>query len=42
MSRLDITPWIKEIAVKFVSLKALHIRGLVVGDEDLELLARTR
>ncbi|GJV53418.1 D-3-phosphoglycerate dehydrogenase 1, chloroplastic-like protein [Tanacetum coccineum] len=42
MSDIDITPWIEEIAVKFVSLKALHIRGLVVCDEDLELLARTR
>ncbi|PWA56502.1 hypothetical protein CTI12_AA104570 [Artemisia annua] len=42
VSGIDITPWIEEIADKFKSLKALHIRGLVVGDEDLELLARTR
>ncbi|PWA56899.1 hypothetical protein CTI12_AA413010 [Artemisia annua] len=39
---IDITPWIVEISVKFKLLKALHIRGMVVGDEDLELLVRTR
>ncbi|PWA90357.1 hypothetical protein CTI12_AA101810 [Artemisia annua] len=39
---IDITPWIKEISVKFKVLKALRIRGMVVADEDLELLARTR
>ncbi|PWA98437.1 hypothetical protein CTI12_AA019520 [Artemisia annua] len=42
ISSIDITPWIRQIYVKFESLKALRISGLVVGDEDLELLARTR
>ncbi|PWA69383.1 hypothetical protein CTI12_AA296550 [Artemisia annua] len=41
-SGVDISPWIKEIGVKFECLKALHIRGLVIHDSDLKLLARTR
>ncbi|GKC05054.1 hypothetical protein Tco_0996664 [Tanacetum coccineum] len=39
---ISITLWIKEIAVKFNCLKALHIRGMDVYDSSLELLARTR
>ncbi|GJS09128.1 leucine-rich repeat, cysteine-containing subtype protein [Tanacetum coccineum] len=37
-----ITPWIKEIAVKFTCLKELQIHGLVVFREDLERLATSR
>ncbi|GJW09065.1 leucine-rich repeat, cysteine-containing subtype protein [Tanacetum coccineum] len=37
-----ITPWIKEIAVKFTCLKELQIRGLFVNGEDLETLATSR
>ncbi|GJZ09027.1 leucine-rich repeat, cysteine-containing subtype protein [Tanacetum coccineum] len=40
--RNHITPWIKEIAVKFSCLKELQIRGLVVDEEDLETLATSR
>ncbi|PWA99559.1 hypothetical protein CTI12_AA006200 [Artemisia annua] len=39
---IDITPWIHEISVSFKCLKSLCIRCMVVGDLDLELLARTR
>ncbi|PWA99560.1 coronatine-insensitive 1 [Artemisia annua] len=39
---IDITPWIQEISNTFKCLKALNIRRMVVGDSDLELLARTR
>ncbi|PWA43411.1 hypothetical protein CTI12_AA516090 [Artemisia annua] len=42
ISGIDITPWIDEICAKFECLKALHIRGLVVSDEHLALLAKTR
>ncbi|GJY27450.1 alpha/beta hydrolase fold protein, partial [Tanacetum coccineum] len=42
LTQTSATPWIKEISVKFECLKALHIRGLVVSDQDLELLAKTR
>ncbi|GKC92908.1 hypothetical protein Tco_1158350 [Tanacetum coccineum] len=43
LTQISATPWIKEIS-KFecLKLKALHIRGLVVSDQDLELLAKTR
>ncbi|GKB97159.1 leucine-rich repeat, cysteine-containing subtype protein [Tanacetum coccineum] len=40
--RNHITPWIKEIAVKFTCLKELQIRGLFVNDEDLETFATSR
>ncbi|GJW81544.1 leucine-rich repeat, cysteine-containing subtype protein [Tanacetum coccineum] len=39
---INIAQWIVEISVKFKLLKALYIRGMVVSDEDIELLARTR
>ncbi|PWA89695.1 hypothetical protein CTI12_AA110610 [Artemisia annua] len=42
ISGIDITPWVKEICAKFECLKALHIRGLVVSNEHLALLAKTR
>nr|GEV99509.1 hypothetical protein [Tanacetum cinerariifolium] len=42
ISDIDITPWIEEISDKFECLKALHIRGMVVFDSDLKLLAKTR
>ncbi|GKE45498.1 coronatine-insensitive protein 1-like protein, partial [Tanacetum coccineum] len=42
LTQTSATPWIKEISDKFECLKALHIRGLVVSDQDLELLAKTR
>ncbi|GJR94566.1 leucine-rich repeat, cysteine-containing subtype protein [Tanacetum coccineum] len=42
LPRNHITPWIKEIAVKFSCLKELQIRGLVVDEEDLETLATSR
>ncbi|PWA79547.1 Leucine-rich repeat, cysteine-containing subtype [Artemisia annua] len=37
-----ITPWIQQLALKFRCLKELHIHSLVVHDNDLEKLARTR
>ncbi|GJT45456.1 alpha/beta hydrolase fold protein [Tanacetum coccineum] len=37
-----ITPWIEQLALEFRCLKELHISRLVVQDEDLETLARTR
>ncbi|PWA78788.1 hypothetical protein CTI12_AA213360 [Artemisia annua] len=40
--QISVTPWINEICAKFECLKALHIRGLVVSDEHLALLAKTR
>ncbi|PWA90358.1 hypothetical protein CTI12_AA101820 [Artemisia annua] len=40
--RIQITPWIKEIAVKFTCLKELHIQGLVVYERSLETLATSR
>ncbi|GJV15057.1 zinc finger, CCHC-type containing protein [Tanacetum coccineum] len=39
---IPITPWIEQLAVEFRCLKELSICGLVVNDEDLETLARTR
>ncbi|GJZ65029.1 leucine-rich repeat, cysteine-containing subtype protein [Tanacetum coccineum] len=39
---IQITPWIEQLALEFRCLKELHIRGLVVCDEDLETLAKTR
>nr|GEX30286.1 hypothetical protein [Tanacetum cinerariifolium] len=42
LPNIDITPWIKEISVKFEFLKALYIRRMLVSDEHLELLAKTR
>ncbi|GJR43769.1 leucine-rich repeat, cysteine-containing subtype protein [Tanacetum coccineum] len=39
---IRITPWIQQFALEFRSLKELHIRNLVVLDEDLETLGRTR
>ncbi|PWA84835.1 hypothetical protein CTI12_AA155480 [Artemisia annua] len=39
---IRITPWIKQLALEFRCLKELHICGLVVHDEELETLARTR
>ncbi|GJQ89438.1 leucine-rich repeat, cysteine-containing subtype protein [Tanacetum coccineum] len=38
----DAISWIREIAVSFKCLKALHIRRLFIDDSDLELLAKTR
>ncbi|PWA77977.1 hypothetical protein CTI12_AA218680 [Artemisia annua] len=38
----DVTPWIREIAVSFKCLKALHIRRLFICDSNIELLAKTR
>ncbi|GJU14344.1 leucine-rich repeat, cysteine-containing subtype protein [Tanacetum coccineum] len=40
--RNHITPWIKEIAVKFTSMKELQIHGLVVYGKDLATLATSR
>nr|GEZ48958.1 hypothetical protein [Tanacetum cinerariifolium] len=39
---IQITQWIQQIALEFRCLKELHFYGLVVHDEDLETLARTR
>ncbi|GKD74215.1 leucine-rich repeat, cysteine-containing subtype protein, partial [Tanacetum coccineum] len=39
---IRITPWIEQLALEFRYLTELHIRYLVVHDEDLETLARTR
>ncbi|GJY13634.1 alpha/beta hydrolase fold protein [Tanacetum coccineum] len=39
---IKITPWIQQLALEFRCLKELHIRRLVVHDEDLETLVRTR
>lgn len=39
---MGITPWIEQVALGFSNLKELHIRRLLVHDEDLEKLARTR
>ncbi|GJV31301.1 leucine-rich repeat, cysteine-containing subtype protein [Tanacetum coccineum] len=39
---IRITPWIEQLALEFGYLKELHIRRLVVNDEDFETLARTR
>ncbi|GJW17463.1 leucine-rich repeat, cysteine-containing subtype protein [Tanacetum coccineum] len=39
---IKITPWIQQLALEFRCLKELHIRHMVVHDEDLETLARTR
>ncbi|GKA97767.1 leucine-rich repeat, cysteine-containing subtype protein [Tanacetum coccineum] len=39
---IRITPWTEQLALEFRYLKELHIRHLVVPDEDLETLARTR
>ncbi|GJW07727.1 alpha/beta hydrolase fold protein [Tanacetum coccineum] len=39
---IRITPWTEQLALEFRYLKELHIRHLVVHDEDLETLARTR
>ncbi|GKE12592.1 leucine-rich repeat, cysteine-containing subtype protein [Tanacetum coccineum] len=39
---IKITPWIQQLALEFRSLKELHLRGVVVHDQDLETLARTR
>ncbi|GJV79617.1 leucine-rich repeat, cysteine-containing subtype protein [Tanacetum coccineum] len=39
---IRITPWIQQLALEFRFLKELHICGLVVCDEDLETLMRTR
>ncbi|KAF9613629.1 hypothetical protein IFM89_009455 [Coptis chinensis] len=35
-------PWIREIAEGFNCLKCLHFRRMIVMDEDLEILARSR
>nr|GEZ06599.1 hypothetical protein [Tanacetum cinerariifolium] len=39
---IRITPWIKQLALEFRCSKELCIHRLVVHDEDLETLARTR
>ncbi|GJU51287.1 leucine-rich repeat, cysteine-containing subtype protein [Tanacetum coccineum] len=39
---IRITPWIQQLALEFRYLKELHLRCLVVHDEDLETLARAR
>nr|GEY35574.1 hypothetical protein [Tanacetum cinerariifolium] len=39
---IHISGWIVQISVKFKFLKALHIRDMLVNDDDLELLATTR
>ncbi|GJY12969.1 leucine-rich repeat, cysteine-containing subtype protein [Tanacetum coccineum] len=41
-NHIQITPWIEQLALEFRCLKQLHIRRLVVHDEDLETLATTR
>ncbi|GJT13544.1 nucleosome assembly protein 1,4 [Tanacetum coccineum] len=38
---MPITPWIQQLALEFRCLKELHIHGLAINDEDLEILART-
>ncbi|GKA29471.1 leucine-rich repeat, cysteine-containing subtype protein [Tanacetum coccineum] len=40
--RIPVTPWIREIAVKFTRLKSLSIRNMVVSASDLKRLAKTR
>ncbi|XP_076953370.1 coronatine-insensitive protein 1-like [Bidens hawaiensis] len=37
-----VTPWVEEIARSFGCLKAVHFRRMIVTDEDLEVLARSR
>ncbi|PWA46536.1 hypothetical protein CTI12_AA507750 [Artemisia annua] len=39
---IRLTPWIQQLALEFRCLKELHLRHLVVHDEDLEKLATTR
>ncbi|PWA85626.1 hypothetical protein CTI12_AA146810 [Artemisia annua] len=39
---IRLTPWIQQLALEFSCLKELHLRHLVVHDEDLEKLATTR
>ncbi|GJU79980.1 hypothetical protein Tco_1282345 [Tanacetum coccineum] len=39
---IDLTQWIREIAIKFTHLKSLRIRQLVIRDSDLEFLAKKR
>ncbi|GJU98886.1 leucine-rich repeat, cysteine-containing subtype protein [Tanacetum coccineum] len=39
---IRITSWIEQLALEFRYLTELHMRHLVVHDEDLETLARTR
>nr|GEY66906.1 ribonuclease H-like domain, reverse transcriptase, RNA-dependent DNA polymerase [Tanacetum cinerariifolium] len=41
-SSIDLTQWIREIAIKFTRLKSLRIHHLVIYDSDLELLAKNR
>ncbi|GKC97757.1 leucine-rich repeat, cysteine-containing subtype protein, partial [Tanacetum coccineum] len=38
---IPVTPWIREIVVKFKSLKSLSIRNMVVSASDLKRLAKT-
>ncbi|GKD53760.1 leucine-rich repeat, cysteine-containing subtype protein [Tanacetum coccineum] len=40
--RIPVTPWIREIAVKFMHLKSLCIRNMIVFASDLKRLAKTR
>ncbi|CAI9091640.1 OLC1v1026713C1 [Oldenlandia corymbosa var. corymbosa] len=37
-----VTPWVEEISRSLAQLKAVHFRRMIVGDSDLELLARCR
>lgn len=37
-----VTPWVEEITRSFRQLKSLHFRRMIVGDSDLEILARSR
>nr|GEW35609.1 hypothetical protein [Tanacetum cinerariifolium] len=39
---IPVTTWIEQLALEFRCLKELSICGLVVNDEDLKTLARTR
>ncbi|GKA35189.1 leucine-rich repeat, cysteine-containing subtype protein [Tanacetum coccineum] len=39
--RIPVTPWIRDIVVKFKSLKSLCIRNMVVSASDLKRLAKT-
>nr|GEX56196.1 hypothetical protein [Tanacetum cinerariifolium] len=42
LPHISATPWIEGIYLKFDCLKALHIRGLIVFNEDLGLFSKTR
>ncbi|KAL1809004.1 hypothetical protein ACET3Z_025994 [Daucus carota] len=37
-----VTPWVVEFSRSFVALNSLHFRRMIVRDEDLELIAKSR